>query len=74
MAYIVIVTSAILSTPGTGMPFSGVLTATVLVASSMTLAMSLYARLFAATSRARDVPPMLWALAMLSAGLLVLEH
>ena len=35
----------ILSTPGTGMPFSGALTATVLVASSMTLLMGLYARL-----------------------------
>jgi AGZA family xanthine/uracil permease-like MFS transporter len=45
MAYIVIVNPAILSTPGTGMPFSGVLTATVLVAATMTLAMGLYARL-----------------------------
>jgi adenine/guanine/hypoxanthine permease len=45
MAYIVIVNPSILSTPGTGMPFSGVLTATVLVASSMTLLMGLYARL-----------------------------
>ena len=31
MAYIVVVNPTILSTPGTGMPFSGVLTATVLV-------------------------------------------
>src|SRR3977135_2634846 len=45
MAYIVIVNPSILSTAGTGMPFSGVLTATVLVASSMTLVMGLYARL-----------------------------
>jgi AGZA family xanthine/uracil permease-like MFS transporter len=45
MAYIVIVNPAILSTPGTGLPFSGVLTATVLVASSMTLLMGIYARL-----------------------------
>lgn len=45
MAYIVVVNPGILSTPGTGMPFSGALTATVLVASSMTLLMGLYARL-----------------------------
>src|SRR5437867_8980387 len=45
MAYVVVVNPTILSTPGTGMPFSGVLTATVLVASSMTLLMGLYARL-----------------------------
>jgi len=45
MAYIVVVNPSILSTPGTGMPFSGALTATVLVASSMTLLMGLYARL-----------------------------
>jgi AGZA family xanthine/uracil permease-like MFS transporter len=45
MAYIVVVNPAVLSTPGTGMPFSGVLTATVLVAFSMTLLMGLYARL-----------------------------
>jgi AGZA family xanthine/uracil permease-like MFS transporter len=45
LAYIVIVNPGILSTPGTGMPFSGALTATVLVASSMTLLMGLYARL-----------------------------
>jgi len=45
MAYIVVVNPAILSTPGTGLPFSGALTATVLVASSMTLLMGLYARL-----------------------------
>jgi len=45
MAYIVVVNPAILSTPGTGVPFSGALTATVLVASSMTLLMGLYARL-----------------------------
>src|ERR1043166_6703894 len=45
MAYIVVVNPSILSTPGTGLPFSGALTATVLVASSMTLLMGLYARL-----------------------------
>jgi AGZA family xanthine/uracil permease-like MFS transporter len=45
MAYIVIVNPSILASPGTGMSFSGVLTATVLVASSMTLLMGLYARL-----------------------------
>jgi AGZA family xanthine/uracil permease-like MFS transporter len=45
MAYIVIVNPTILSTPGTGIPFSGALTATVLVCSTMTLLMGLYARL-----------------------------
>src|SRR6187455_3306144 len=45
MAYIVIVNPAILSAPGTGMSFSGVLSATVLVAFSMTLLMGLYAKL-----------------------------
>src|SRR4051812_4450041 len=45
MAYIVVVNPGILSTPGTGVPFSGTLTATVLVAFSMTLLMGLYARL-----------------------------
>src|SRR5688572_17264222 len=45
MAYIVIVNPTILSAPGTGMPFSGVLTATVLVCSSMSLLMGLYAKL-----------------------------
>jgi AGZA family xanthine/uracil permease-like MFS transporter len=45
MSYIVIVNPAILSTSGTGMPFAGVLSATVLVAFSMTLMMGLYARL-----------------------------
>jgi adenine/guanine/hypoxanthine permease len=45
MAYIVVVNPAILSTAGTGMPFTGALTATVLVAGSMTLLMGLYARL-----------------------------
>jgi AGZA family xanthine/uracil permease-like MFS transporter len=45
MAYIVVVNPAILSTAGTGMPFSGALTATVLIAGSMTLLMGLYARL-----------------------------
>jgi AGZA family xanthine/uracil permease-like MFS transporter len=45
MAYIVIVNPSILSTEGTGMPFSGVLTATVLICFVMTLLMGLYARL-----------------------------
>lgn len=45
MAYIVIVNPSILSTAGTGIPFSGAATATVLVAASMTLLMGLYARL-----------------------------
>lgn len=45
MAYIVVVNPSILSTPGTGVPFSGALTATVLVASTMTLLMGMYARL-----------------------------
>ena len=45
MAYIVVVNPSILATPGTGMPFSGVMTATVFVACSMTLLMGLYARL-----------------------------
>ena len=45
MAYIVVVNPGILASPGTGMPFSGALTATVLVASSMTLLMGLYAKL-----------------------------
>ena len=45
MAYIVVVNPGILSTPGTGMPFSGALTATVLIAAVMTLLMGLYAQL-----------------------------
>lgn len=45
MAYIVVVNPAILSTPGTGMSFSGVLTATVLVCFTMTLLMGVYAKL-----------------------------
>mgnify|MGYP006282941793 FL=1 len=45
MAYIVVVNPAILSTPGTGIPFTGALTATVLVCVTMTLLMGLYARL-----------------------------
>ncbi|MFN2530172.1 MAG: NCS2 family permease [Pyrinomonadaceae bacterium] len=45
MSYIVIVNPSILSTPGTGMAFSGVLTATVLVCFLMTLLMGVYARL-----------------------------
>ncbi|HKH72720.1 MAG TPA: NCS2 family permease [Vicinamibacterales bacterium] len=45
MAYIVVINPSILSTPGTGMPFTGAMTATVLIACSMTLLMGLYARL-----------------------------
>src|SRR3990170_4728764 len=45
VAYIVVVNPAILATEGTGIPFSGALTATVLVCFSMTLLMGLYARL-----------------------------
>src|SRR5688572_11664973 len=45
MVYIVVVNPQILSTEGTGMPFSGVLTATVLVCFTMTLLMGLYAKL-----------------------------
>jgi adenine/guanine/hypoxanthine permease len=45
MSYIVVVNPSILATPGTGMAFSGVLTATVLIAFSTTLLMGLYARL-----------------------------
>jgi adenine/guanine/hypoxanthine permease len=45
MAYIVVVNPSILATPGTGMPFAGVLTATVAIAASMTLLMGIYARL-----------------------------
>ncbi len=45
MSYIVVVNPSILSTPGTGMQFSGVLTATVLLCFAMTLLMGLYAKL-----------------------------
>lgn len=45
MSYIVIVNPGILSTAGTGIPFSGALTATVAVACFMTLLMGLYAKL-----------------------------
>ena len=45
MAYIVIVNPTILSTPGTGMPFAGVLAATVLISFLMTLLMGFYAEL-----------------------------
>jgi adenine/guanine/hypoxanthine permease len=45
MSYIVIVNPSILSTEGTGMAFSGVLTATVLLCFVMTLFMGLYAKL-----------------------------
>src|ERR1041384_8762275 len=45
MAYIVVVNPLILSTKGTGIPFSGALTATVLVCFVMTMLMGVYARL-----------------------------
>lgn len=45
MSYIIVVNPRILATEGTGMPFSGVLTATVLLALSMTLLMGLWAKL-----------------------------
>lgn len=45
MAYIVVVNPSILSTPGTGMSFGGVMTATVLICFTMTLMMGLYAKL-----------------------------
>ena len=45
MAYIVVVNPTILSTPGTGMAFSGVLTATVLICFVCTLLMGVYAKL-----------------------------
>jgi AGZA family xanthine/uracil permease-like MFS transporter len=45
MSYIVVVNPSILSTEGTGMSFSGVLTATVLISFAMTLLMGLYAKL-----------------------------
>ena len=45
MSYIVIVNPSILAAPGTGMSFSGVMSATVLIACSMTLLMGLYAQL-----------------------------
>jgi AGZA family xanthine/uracil permease-like MFS transporter len=45
MAYIVVVNPSVLTSGGTGMPFSGVLTATVLLSFVATLLMGLYARL-----------------------------
>jgi hypothetical protein len=45
MAYIVVVNPGILASQGTGMAFSGVLTATVVLSFAMTLMMGLYARL-----------------------------
>lgn len=45
MAYIVVVNPAILATEGTGMSFSGVLTATVLLCFSMTLLIGNFCRI-----------------------------
>ena len=45
MAYIVVVNPAILSGSGTGMPLTGVLTATVLVACTMTPGSSFFGRI-----------------------------
>ncbi|MBS1959757.1 MAG: NCS2 family permease [Bdellovibrionales bacterium] len=45
VAYIIFVNPSILATEGTGMSFSGVMTATVILSFSMTLLMGLYAKL-----------------------------
>jgi AGZA family xanthine/uracil permease-like MFS transporter len=45
MSYIIFVNPAILAAPGTGMSFTGVMTATVLLSALMTIAMGLIARL-----------------------------
>src|SRR6476661_4645558 len=45
MAYIVVVNPSIMSTPGTGLPFAGVMTATVLLSASMSILMGAYAKL-----------------------------
>lgn len=45
MAYIVVVNPSILATEGTGLPFTAVMTATVVLSASMTLFMGLYAKL-----------------------------
>jgi len=45
MSYIVVVNPSILAAEGTGMPFSGAMTATVLVCFLLTLAMGVYAKL-----------------------------
>src|SRR5215470_1223232 len=45
MSYIIVVNPRILSTEGTGLAFSAVMTATVILCFSMTLFMGLYARL-----------------------------
>lgn len=45
MVYIIIVNPSVLSSEGVGMPFSGVLTATVTLAFFMTLLMGIYAKL-----------------------------
>lgn len=45
MSYIVVVNPSILASNGTGIPFAGALTATVLIACGMTLVMGLYAGL-----------------------------
>ena len=45
LSYIIAVNPAILATEGTGMPFSGVMTATVVLSFLMTLMMGLYAKL-----------------------------
>ncbi|MEO7919171.1 MAG: NCS2 family permease [Thermoanaerobaculia bacterium] len=45
MSYIVVVNPAILSTPGTGMSFTGVMTATVVLSFLCTLLMGLWARI-----------------------------
>src|SRR3954464_6564273 len=82
MAYIVVVNPSILSTEGTGIPFSGALTATVVVCFVMTMLMGVYARLpFAVapgmgliSGRAREVGAVMYAFALVSVGLLLLER
>lgn len=57
MAYVLVVNPLILSSPGTGMPFQGVLTATVLLSFSMTLLMGVYARLPFAVAPGMGIAP-----------------
>jgi AGZA family xanthine/uracil permease-like MFS transporter len=45
MSYIVVVNPSILSTEGTGLPFAGVMTSTILLAASMSILMGVYAKL-----------------------------
>ncbi len=75
MAYIVIVNPQILSADGkTGMGFSGVLTATVLVSFTMTLLMGVYAKLPFAVAPGVSINAFFTYTIMVSMGLLVLER